>query len=635
VGVIYNKAEKNSEKNSIRSVNSVSALVKKIGKRLIDFTLKEICFLYTFLAISFKSIIFLGYVKGPDHSEFNLIKGFSSIYFPFYFIFFILVILSVCFLFKGMGRGIYLFVTNLAVTLLFIIDVLYFRAFEKFVTPHLLKGITNLDNLSDSIISFFSAWDIVLIIDIPIMLFIIVWFRKRISLLRVKPVIFAALFLISFGYLIHIPFKVNVLGLKDRYAFIFDVTWRPDITFKRLSPIGYHINDLFVYYKDCQTVKLNSKQVKEIKDWFRDKKENLPENKYASMLKGKNLIYIQVESLENFVLGRKVYGQEITPNLNRMLKNSIFFNHIEEQVNMGTSSDSDFMVNTSIYPVRRGSTFFRYPNNTYNSMPVLLEKMGYSTLAVHPDKGSYWNWMKALKSIGFQKCIDSTEFVQDDFIGLGLSDRSFFRQVKPIVLKQKQPFYIFMVTLSSHAPFNLPKKYESMSIPDDINKTRIGGYFQSVNYTDKQIGKFISELDREGILNNTVVALAGDHCGVHKFYKNDIISMDKKEDWWSDNYNYIPFMVYGKDIKGEVISVRGGQIDVMPTLLSLMGIDKKEYSDSAMGRNLLNTKRSFAILANGNRIGSIDADEKQKQNEVKGLEIADTIIKSNFFNTYK
>jgi phosphoglycerol transferase MdoB-like AlkP superfamily enzyme len=136
------------------------------------------------------------------------------------------------------------------------------------------------------------------------------------------------------------------------------------------------------------------------------------------LLKGKNLIFIQLESFENFVIGQKINNQEITPNLNRFLKNSIYFDSIEEQVHLGTSSDSDLLVNASVYPVRSGSTFFRYPDNTYNSLPKLLEKSGYSTLAIHPDKGAYWNWMPALKSMGFQKCIDASYFNMTEFIGL-------------------------------------------------------------------------------------------------------------------------------------------------------------------------------------------------------------------------
>ncbi|MDP4182982.1 MAG: LTA synthase family protein [Bacillota bacterium] len=604
-----------------------------IRKKITGFIIAEMFFLFTFLAVTLKSAIFLGFVTG-SHTKIHLIKGFDSIRFPWYFVFFILVILSICFLFKGKGRNLCLLVINIIVSLLFFMDILYFRAFGTFLNPHMLKEVGNLSNLSDSVISFTSPWDIFFFLDFPFFIVALVWFRKSFANQKIRLIAFLALFMISAGYLLHIPFITKVLGHDDKMAYIFDVTWRPDLTLTRLSPIGYHLNDLIVYLNDCKKLSLSSKEVKDIKEWFEEKNEHLPDNKYMSMFKGKNLIYIQVESLENFVIGRKVYGQEITPNINKLLQNSLYFNEIEEQVNMGTSSDSDLMVNTSVYPVRRGSTFFRYPNNTYNSMPVLMGKMGYSTLAIHPDKGSYWNWMEALKSIGFNRCIDASQFAQDDIIGLGLSDESYFKQVKPIIIKQKQPFYTFMVTLSSHSPFNLPKRLRTMSIPEKIDETKIGGYFQSVHYTDKQIGDFISALDKEGLLNNTVIALSGDHCGVHKFYQADITNMEEKEAWWSDNYNYVPFIIYSKGSKGEQISTRGGQIDFMPTLLYLMGANQKDYINTAMGRNLLNTKRDFAILANGNRVGNIYTDDKEKQSEIKGLELADTLIRSNYFKDH-
>ncbi len=107
------------------------------------------------------------------------------------------------------------------------------------------------------------------------------------------------------------------------------------------------------------------------------------------MAKGKNLIYIQVESLENFVIGKTVNGKEITPNLNKLVQKSLYFPNTFEQVNEGTSSDADLMVNTSMLPLRQGSTFFRYPNTNYNSLPNLLEGEGYATSAIHPDKGSF------------------------------------------------------------------------------------------------------------------------------------------------------------------------------------------------------------------------------------------------------
>ncbi len=98
------------------------------------------------------------------------------------------------------------------------------------------------------------------------------------------------------------------------------------------------------------------------------------------------------------------------------------------------------MTNTSVFPVRKGSTFFRFPNSTYNSLPTILENHGYYTKAIHADKGSYWNWAPALTDIGFQQCIDAKSFKMDETIFLGLSDGSFFRQMKDTVIKQKTTF---------------------------------------------------------------------------------------------------------------------------------------------------------------------------------------------------
>ena len=90
----------------------------------------------------------------------------------------------------------------------------------------------------------------------------------------------------------------------------------------------------------------------DINELFEVKKENLPNNEYFARSKGKNLIYIQVESLENFVIGQKINGKEITPNLNKLVQSSLYFPNTFEQVNEGTSSDADLMVNTSMLPLR-------------------------------------------------------------------------------------------------------------------------------------------------------------------------------------------------------------------------------------------------------------------------------------------
>ncbi|MDZ5001173.1 LTA synthase family protein, partial [Clostridium perfringens] len=131
---------------------------------------------------------------------------------------------------------------------------------------------------------------------------------------------------------------------------LFRLSWAPFQTFSDMSPLGYHGFDL-VYFTG-RNKELTNSDINEVKTWLDNNKEIIPDNEYKGMLEGKNLIAIQVESLENFVINKKVYGQEITPTLNKLLSQSLYFDNIYEQNNSGTSSDADLMVNTSIFPVR-------------------------------------------------------------------------------------------------------------------------------------------------------------------------------------------------------------------------------------------------------------------------------------------
>ena len=295
----------------------------------------------------------------------------------------------------------------------------------------------------------------------------------------------------------------NNEDVKNGYLFS---NYDPTDTARYFSSVGYHIFDIINTYKDSKPYKLTDEDKSQISQFFNEK-EKLENNEYAAMFKGKNLIVIQVESLESFLINKKVNGQEITPVMNNLIKEGLYFPNIYEQVNEGTSSDADLMINTSMYPLRRGSTFFRYPGAAYNSLPNLLEEEGYDTAAIHPDKGSFWNYASGLRGIGFDTFIDYYSFEIDEEIGLGLSDESYFRQVVPMLKDLKNPFYAFTVTLTSHGPFDLPEEKRALEIDETLDENILGGYFQSINYTDRQIGNFLSQLDKEGLLDNTVIVL--------------------------------------------------------------------------------------------------------------------------------
>ena len=494
----------------------------------------------------------------------------------------------------------------------------------------LLTQTANLDNMGGTISSMFSKLDFLLLIDFIILAIYVFFTRKSYTnVKRRAPLTFIVMILSSILFIAYVPFNLHILKNEDvKNGYIFS-NYDPTNTARYFSPIGYHIFDVYNVYKDSKPYELTEEETTKINEFFQAK-ENLEDNKYAGMLKGKNLIVIQVESLESFIVGKEVNGQKITPVMDELISKGLYFPNIYEQVNEGTSSDSDLMINTSMFPLRRGSTFFRYPSTEYNSLPNLLEEMSYDTIAIHPDKGSFWNYVNGLKGIGFNEFIDYYSFNIDEEIGLGISDESYFRQVVPMLKNLKEPFYAFTVTLTSHGPFDLPKEKRVLNLDSELDKSELGGYFESIKYTDAQIGEFLKQLDKEGLLDDTVVVIEGDHTGVHKYYNSSIEKLSNKEDWYLDNgHHTIPFIIWSKDMnEGKTFDTIGGQIDIMPSLLYLMGVDNEKYINTAIGRNLLNTNKSFAVLTNLEVVGENLTDE-EKEMYKNIVDLSDKMIRAN------
>uniref|UniRef100_UPI003BABE6CB LTA synthase family protein n=1 Tax=Clostridium tertium TaxID=1559 RepID=UPI003BABE6CB len=614
--------------------------MEKIKERILGiFTIHGIMrillFLIPFIAIVIKSIIFQGFVVNRDPYLLDFGLGLDSAK-PFinYYYAFILIFLSFALLFKGKGRVIYLFIIDAIITALIVLDVTYFRGFYTMPSALLLTQTANLDNMGGTIMSMFSNMDFLFILDFIILGIFVFFTRKSYTTVKRRaPISFLVILISSIVFIAYVPFNLHILKNEDvKNGYIFS-NYDPTNTARYFSPLGYHIFDAYNVYQDSKPYELEDEDRSEIEKFYASK-ENLPDNEYAGLLEGKNLLVIQVESLESFIIGKEVNGKKITPVMDDLISKGLYFPNIYEQVNEGTSSDADLMINTSMFPVRRGSTFFRYPGNTYNSLPNLLEEKNYSTIAIHPDKGSFWNYVNGLTGIGFDKFVDFFSFDENsEMMGLGISDESYFTQVVPMIKELKEPYYAFTVTLTNHGPFDsIPEEKKVLGLDEELDKNEMGGYFESVKYTDAQIGEFLKKLDSEGLLDNTVVVIEGDHTGVHKYYNSSIEKLSNKEDWYLDNgHHTVPFIIWSKDMtEGKTFDVKGGQVDIMPTLLYLLGVENEKYINTAIGRNLLNTNKSFAALTNLDVVGD-NLTEEEKEMYKNIMLLSDKMIRSNYF----
>ncbi|MDB1942055.1 LTA synthase family protein [Clostridium tertium] len=587
-------------------------------------------FILMVLILQAKSMLLLSMLRTTNSSSIN----FSTMYFGVPAIgahlVIITLILSIMFLFKYKGKMWTALIINVIITILFIADIWYYRNNGTFLSIRHLLHPEIFNPIGKNLINFRPV-DLLFVIDF-IVFFILFKFDKlrkyndnsRLSLRILKT---AIVFSLSALIIFISHYIIDIKGTIPGQSFL-RLSWAPFQTFSDMSPLGYHGFDL--KYFVGRNKELSDLDINDVQSWINNNKEDIPDNEYFGMLKGKNLIAIQVESLENFVINKKVYGQEITPTLNKLLSGSLYFDNIYEQNNSGTSSDCDLMVNTSIFPIRATSTFPTYPWTKYNSLQNILNNEGYTTISTHAELPGSWNWAEPHKSFGADKLWDINEFNIDEVIGPGLSDESYLKQIANKIKSENQPFYTFIATLTSHGPFEMPEDKKLLNLPKELDDNMLGGYFQSVRYADEAIKLFIEELEKNGQLDNTVLMIYGDHGGVHKFYEEEIKDAPLNENWWQENDKKIPFIIYNKDLKATTISKAGGQVDFLPTISYLLGVERSKFDNTSMGRVLVNTNRNATILNNGDIMGT-PKDENEEKHLKDVFKIADDIIEGNYF----
>lgn len=587
-------------------------------------------FITMILIVQAKSMLLLSMLRTKDSSTINLATMYFGVPPIVAHILIIIFIFSFIYLFKYKGKIRAAITVDIIISILFLLDIWYYRANGTFLSIRHLIHPEIFNPIGKSLLNF-RIIDLLFFADF-LVLFILFRFKKirdyRDNSKLILRIVKATTIFITSGILIYLcHYFIDVKPIKEGKAFL-RLSWAPYQSFSDMSPLGYHGYDLF-YYTGLNK-KLTSSEVEEIDNWFKDNKEDIEDNEFAGYLEGKNLIAIQVESLENFVINQKVNGQEITPTLNKLLSNSLYFDNIYEQNNSGTSSDADLMVNTSMFPIRNNSTFPTYPWTSYNSLQMLLNDKGYTTISTHAELPGSWNWAEPHKAFETDKLWEIKDFNIDEVIGPGLSDESYLKQIANKLKDEKEPYYTFIATLTSHGPFEIPDEKKLLNLPKELDENMMGCYFQSIRYTDEAIKLFLEELDKNGQLDNTVIMIYGDHCGVHKFYEDLITDAPLEGDWWKDNHKKIPFIIYNKDIKATTISKAGGQVDFLPTISYLLGVDKEKFVETSMGRILVNTNRNSTILNSGEIIGN-PIDDKEKNLLQNIFKIADNIIEGNYF----
>ena len=500
-------------------------------------------------------------------------------------------------LFPKRLRGGSFILLNLALSLLILTDTLYLRYYTDLFTLRNLGLSAQAGAVADSIFMLLHPRDAFIFIDLIPLIWGVIWFNRRHLWGDVDRYQVALAAVLLFSGSSATVYKLMDYDRSCRGA-MYAMWDRPAVCIGTGS-LSYHAIDAWNTVSEMWAKKpVAGAEIKEIETWLADWHRESGNGHTFGVAKGKNLILIQVESLQAFVVGLKVGGVEVTPHLNRFRKEGVHFTRGYNQTANGNSSDAEFMANTSLFPIAKGVAYMRYPGNQYHSLGTMLADKGYSTLALHGDRPGFWNRNHIYPSLGFQRYVSKMDFKEEESIGLGLSDRSFFEQSLEILKTQSQPFYAFLITLTSHYPFNFPAL--KVQVPDfplgDLEDTLLGDYLRSIHYTDRHLGDFLKGLSESGLLEKSVIVVYGDHPAI-PIGDRDRLSqllgrnLESAAAW--REIQKVPLMVRlpGKKIKDER-DIATGQMDIAPTVASLMGISMK----TAFGRDLFNTQQRGSVL---------------------------------------
>ncbi len=374
----------------------------------------------------------------------------------------------------------------------------------------------------------------------------------------------------------------------------------------------YCINELFCYHTVDIVETLwdaaNDEAVDKSQYTLRDDSDS----DWFGLAEGRNVFVLQIEALQNFVIGAAYEGQVLTPNLNALLQtDTLYFPNYYYQIGGGNTADAEFTVNNSLFAPESQAAYVQYKDNHYHGLPWLLKDNGYSGAHVfHNYTKEFWNRQVAYPNQGFDSFVGLEDLELIDPFPMGISDRELFAQSMDYLLSYKQPFYTFFITVSSHHPYAIPLQDRGITLKPEDEGTLFGLYIQAVHYVDTVLGEWLELLKENGLYDNSIFVLYGDHYALTNTdaqIAGQVSSMLGRSYTIYDVFN-VPMLMHipGSGVT-KTIETAGGHIDTLPTLLCLLGID--EVQTVMFGQNLLTATEGFVCEQTHMSIGSFISDE--------------------------
>jgi lipoteichoic acid synthase len=496
--------------------------------------------------------------------------------------------------------GLFIKRSKVAYTTLFIIygilsiwlfsNAVYYREFTDFITINTMLGAGQVSTgLGESAVRLFRWYDIFYILDLfalPVLLF-----KKKIIVEEKHPRFRKAAALSALSLLIC---SGNIFLAEIDRSGLLSRQFSREYLVKYLGVNAFTVYDSYQTFQNNQIrAEASPNDLKEVKSYIREHYAE-PNDSMFGIAKGKNVVYIHLESFQQFLIDYQLTDENgvnhtVTPFLNSLYhgESTYSFDNFFHQVKAGKTSDAETLMENSLFGLNQGALFTQLGDkNTFEAAPnILNQKAGYTSAVFHGHSASFWNRDKTYKYLGFDYFFDSSYYdVNDDnSFQYGMHDKPFLSQSVQYLEHLQQPFYAKFITVSNHYPYSSFKNDEDGFPLANTKDETINGYFATANYLDTALKEFFDYMKASGLYDKSIFVLYGDHYGISNTRNKELASLlGKDSDSWNDFDNAqlqrVPFMIHVPGTtNGGINHTYGGQVDALPTLLHLLGIDSKKY----------------------------------------------------------
>ncbi|WP_341960210.1 LTA synthase family protein [Planococcus maritimus] len=506
-----------------------------------------------------------------------------------------LLLLSLSLFFKGMRKYWALLSIYLGMSILLYANIVYYRFFSDFITLPTLFQTQNFGDLGGSVLTLIQPLDILFFADVLLLGALVLSKRMEKDMRTIKkrmalPLIAAALLISLFN-----------LSLAE--------SDRPDLLtrgFDRTYIVKYLGMYNYALYDTVESVKASSQRVMADSD---DNTEVLnytksnyasPNEAYFGAAEGMNVIYLHLESFQTFLIDYELDGEEVTPFLNSMVEdpNTMYFDNFFHQTAQGKTSDAEFMLENSLFGLPKGSAFITKGQNTYQSAPAILKDKGYTSAVFHGNNGTFWNRSEIYKSFGYDHFFDIESYpntTEADMAEYGLMDKPFFEQSAPLLESLPEPFYTKFITVAHHFPYKMDQQLATIE-KGTTGDASVDNYFQTARYADEAIKQFFEQLEASGLADNTMIVMYGDHYGISDNHNEAMAEVLSEDITPVENAKLqrVPLFIHVPGMDGGVNDTYGGQIDLLPTVLHLLGVETQKYVH--FGTDLLSEEHEELVM---------------------------------------